>query len=319
MTVISRIANEFCISESYILQLARSASHLYKTYQIPKRTVGQRTIHHPSKELKFLQRWLSDNILSTLPVHSCATAYSKGSSIYNNAHPHATNRYLLRIDFKDFFHSITDSDISTLLKHHLLTGNMSYGVDDIEIICRILTRHGTLTIGAPSSPRASNAVMYAYDCKFYDAAVKHNAVYTRYADDIYFSTNMPFTLDQILINLRGILQTYASPKLVINDKKTAFMSKKVRRSITGLTITSNGNISLGRRNKRRLRSMINESIHGKLDSRQQDYLKGYLAYAIGIEPCLLQKLNAKYGNDEITLIMSPSSASAEPVASSRCG
>lgn len=65
--------------------MVRTASHHYKTYAIPKRDGGTRTIEHPSKKLKALQRWLLTNVLEGLPVHPAAMAYKKGISIFDNA------------------------------------------------------------------------------------------------------------------------------------------------------------------------------------------------------------------------------------------
>ncbi|WP_299019377.1 hypothetical protein [uncultured Photobacterium sp.] len=60
-------------------------------------------IAHPSKELKFIQDLIINQLQSKLPIHDVATAYIKGKSIKDNAFPHAKSKYLLKMDLKSFF------------------------------------------------------------------------------------------------------------------------------------------------------------------------------------------------------------------------
>src|SRR6266446_5286765 len=106
--IIEQAASRLALPIPFLLKLATTASHRYKTYTIPKRTGGTRTIHHPARELKLLQRWLLQNVLTALPVHTAATAYSKESSIRRNAEMHVANNYILRVDFHNFFPSLKD-------------------------------------------------------------------------------------------------------------------------------------------------------------------------------------------------------------------
>src|SRR5260221_6222266 len=104
--IIEKMALELGIPINFVTSLSRTASHEYKTYGIPKRSGGTRIIHHPSRRLKALQRWLLLRAFDHLPVHAAAMAYRKGVSILANARIHAPSRYLLRMDFQDFFPSI---------------------------------------------------------------------------------------------------------------------------------------------------------------------------------------------------------------------
>jgi RNA-directed DNA polymerase len=82
---------------------ATTASKRYKSYEIAKRTGGTRLIEHPSREIKAIQRWLNQALISKFPVHVCATAYKKDHSIRLNALRHLGSNFTLRLDFKDFF------------------------------------------------------------------------------------------------------------------------------------------------------------------------------------------------------------------------
>jgi RNA-directed DNA polymerase len=116
--IIDRIAADLGLTTSFINTFARGASHAYKTYVIRKRGGGEREIHHPSKQLKALQRWFLQYVLSALPVHPAAMAYIKHRSIFDNATIHADSRYLLRMDFENFLPSITETDLRVYIDNH---------------------------------------------------------------------------------------------------------------------------------------------------------------------------------------------------------
>src|SRR5436305_13792167 len=110
--ILESMPQDLGLTTEAIERIARSASHNYKTYLVPKRSGGYREIHHPSKQLKGLQRWLLQNVIEHLPVHAAAAAYLKGMSIRANAERHVNSRFLLRIDLQNFFPSITQVDLS---------------------------------------------------------------------------------------------------------------------------------------------------------------------------------------------------------------
>ena len=91
--------------------LVRSAPHRYKTYPIPKRKAGEfRIIAQPAREVKALQYWVMHHVLSRFAVHPAATGYREGLNIADNALRHVKSRFLLKLDFKDFFPSIKAHD-----------------------------------------------------------------------------------------------------------------------------------------------------------------------------------------------------------------
>src|SRR5436305_9954714 len=184
--IIERMASDLGLPAPFIMSLAMGASHEYKSYKIPKRTGGLRLIHHPSRRLKALQRWLLRNVIDTLPVHEAATAYRKDRSILNNAEVHARSGYLLRMDLADFFPSTTETDLRTFMqdrpnKFHDWTHL------DTEVFCRLVTRHSVVTIGAPTSPGLSNVLCYDLDVQLHELCKRSSVIYTRYADDLFFS------------------------------------------------------------------------------------------------------------------------------------
>jgi hypothetical protein len=192
--ILQRIATDLRLNPEYVAVVAKSASYRYKIYQIPKRNKPEqtRTISHPAKELKLLQRWLVLNVFLRLPVHRSASAYKKRASILRNASSHRKNNYLLKVDFRDFFPSIKGRDVVRLLKKNSnLLGNVAAGQLDFDIVRRLVCREDCLAIGAPSSPALSNAVMFDFDEKWHARCQEIGVTYSRYADDLYFSTNRP--------------------------------------------------------------------------------------------------------------------------------
>lgn len=298
--IAERIAAQLSLDTEYVLKVAVTASHRYKSYQIPKRTGGMRTIHHPSRELKLFQGWLVDNVLNRLPVHGAAAAYRKGANVRKHAIIHVTQDYLLRIDFENFFPSITRADVARILTHDSLA---KAGIDltarDVDFVQRIVCRYGVLTIGAPSSPIISNLVMYEFDDRWSRETKAIDVRYSRYADDLYFSTNSRGVLSGVLDRLREDLHGRSSPTLRINDAKTVFTSRKRKRLITGLVLTADKKISLGRHCKRRIRSLVHKNKTAGLSDEQRGYLRGFMAYAHSVEPEFVESMRKKYGSDVI--------------------
>ncbi len=294
--IIEQISQGTGVSSAYISTVASTADHRYREYTVPKRTEGERTIHHPSPELKFLQRWIVRNVLSHLPVHAAATAYKEGSSVKANASAHLTQRFLLKIDFRDFFPSILSDDVKHLL-NQIPGERLQLTEEDKDLVTQIVCRNGRLTIGAPSSPFVSNALLYPLDSKISEFCADIGVIYSRYADDCYFSTNTPDILTRVHSNTEQILTELTHPSLTINRDKTVFTSKKRRRVVTGVVLTSDGRLSVGRKKKREISAMMHRFKLGQLEPDAVSYLKGYLAYVSSIEPEFISRLSEKYGTD----------------------
>ncbi|HLG16430.1 MAG TPA: retron St85 family RNA-directed DNA polymerase [Blastocatellia bacterium] len=296
--ILEQTAARLDLPVSFLLKLAKTASHRYKEYTIPKRTGGTRTIHHPARELKLVQNWLLQYVLIRLPVHAVATAYSKGSSIKRNAEMHVANNYLLRVDFQDFFPSLTGSDVVAVLRaNQRRLANINITEQDIYFIRRIVCRRDSLTIGAPTSPQLSNAIMFEFDETWSRRAHDLEVTYTRYADDLYFSTNRPNVLRDILDGLREYLKAGGVPTLRINEKKTAFSSRKRRRLAAGLVLTSDRRISIGRHKKRMLKSLVLKLKRKELEPVHAASLRGWICYLRSVEPAFVLALQRKYDLD----------------------
>lgn len=298
MKFLSELSSISGLEESRILQVITSADDRYKTYNIPKKGGGSREINQPSAELKDIQRWVTERYLKTLPCHPAATAYEAGSSIKVNAEHHRSNQYITRIDFSDFFPSFEAERIDKFLSNHM--SDLDINESDAVMIRLSVCRQGRLTIGAPSSPSLTNCMMFEFDEQITNQYLEKNITYTRYADDLYFSSSSPDVMWDVCSIIEEKLADIEHLKLRINVKKNNYMSKKYRRVITGLIISDTGQISLGRSKKRLLSAKVHNFMQGNMSWLEIAKLGGALAYANDIEPSFIIKLRSKYGEDNIT-------------------
>lgn len=283
--------------------IGRTATHRYYSYSIPKRSgKGRRAIHHPARELKMIQRWLIGAVVSGLPVHDAAAAYRTGRGIRQHAQLHAGSRFLLRLDFQKFFPSLRTKDIRQLLSQHSdLTAD--WDSDDLDWFCSIVCRKSRLTIGAPTSPGISNALCFDLDSALSDLAGEKGVKYSRYADDLFFSTSEPDVLRTVEVETKGIVTSLKVPaSLRINEGKTIHSSKRGRRVVTGVVLSSAGELSVGRGRKRSIRTLVYR--FPGLNLKEKRRLAGMLAYVRSVEPGFIDKLVLKYGSKRIEDIFS---------------
>ncbi|HHE9092337.1 TPA: reverse transcriptase domain-containing protein, partial [Haemophilus influenzae] len=151
-----------------------------------------------------------------------------------------------------------------------------------------------LSIGAPSSPFISNIIMIDFDDQISQLCANIGVTYTRYADDLAFSTNNPNILDELLEEIEIICKNLNYPKkLEINSEKTVFTSRKHNRTLTGLVISNDGKISIGREKKRKLRVIAHKASLRLLDQESLDKFKGTLAFLLSIDPDFSNYLKQK--------------------------
>lgn len=308
--IISKISRELGLTRHFVNRVIETASHRYKTYTIPKKTGGVRTIHHPARELKLLQTWLGDNIFSHLDVSQSVFSYKSGVGILDHVKIHRKNNFLMRVDFKDFFPSIKSYDVELLVNKNLEKIPFKLSKADLSIISKVVCRYdrekkySCLTIGAPSSPTISNAILSEFDAYWTVKCSEMSVSYTRYADDLFFSTNIPDVLQKVYEDIQIYLQAMKSPDITINREKTSFTSRKRKRVITGLVITSESRISIGRSKKRVIKTMCFRYTKSLLDENEISYLRGYLAYLNSVEPSFIKSLESKFGENIINEIRS---------------
>lgn len=305
MNLLYILRNSLFMSDEEIRSFAASSPYRYKVYSIAKRNSQERRIiAHPSRELKFVQRIIVNLLEEQLPIHFTAKAYKKNLSIKDNAQPHVKAKYLLKMDLKKFFPSIQPS----LFFRECYIHGVELSDIDKELLEGFLfwkRRRATslvLSIGAPSSPIISNFILYRFDRIITEHCRKLGINYSRYADDLTFSTNEKDILLNFPSKVRKTLSRLYSGQIKVNLKKTVLSSKAHNRHVTGITLSNDGTLSVGREKKRKLSASIHHFLQNKLSADEIMKLKGDLAHAAFIEPTFLDRMTKKYGSDIISRI-----------------
>jgi RNA-directed DNA polymerase len=291
--IVERMAADLRLPETFIVNIARGASHEYKFYSVPKRNGGLRPIYHPSRRLKALQRWLLPNVVEKLPFHEVATAYQKGCSTLKNAKAHVNSNYLLRLDFVQFFESIRMQDIEAYIKDRQQYFE-GWTTVDTQTFLQLVCKGGGLTIGSPTSPALSNAICFDLDQTLQSYCRTRDISYTRYADDLFFSAKRSGILNQLETVVPEICRRLSFPKnLLINTHKTRHSSKRGARRVTGLVLGSDDKVYVGRKIKRKIRAQIHQL--ESLNVEQKASLAGLISYVVGYDPQFINSLISKYG------------------------
>jgi len=231
------------ISPDKISSMIQNSFLLYKEVKIKKKNGLHRVIHIPSKELKKIQKFILENILYSIGCSIAATGFKRDSSIKDNAIRHVNNKYILNLDLIDFFTNIKFEKIKKVFK------DIGYNEDVSNILANLCTVKGFLPQGASSSPYLSNLVCRKLDNVLSDFANRNQLNYTRYADDITFSSD-----NESIKDIKKIYDLIISEGFKINEKKTRLLSSNKRQEVTGLVV--NNKVNINRDYIKKLRSEI---------------------------------------------------------------
>jgi len=244
---------------SYILYKQPAATK-YKTFQIPKRNGGQRTINAPIDALKLLQRRLSVLLqdcvdeINTAKQRKDRTAhgFKRKLSIRTNARQHRHRRWVFNLDLEDFFPSINFGRVRGFF---LKNRDFELHEKVATVIAQIACHDNTLPQGSPCSPVISNLVTHLLDMRLVKLASEAGCTYSRYADDLTFSTNKKEFPTDIAVRsgTEGPASHFWLPgealqKVIdrsgfrINAKKTHQMYRASRQNVTGLVVNEKINV-----------------------------------------------------------------------------
>ena len=304
-SILKKVSDYLGFDEETVAYLSKIAQTSYKHYKINKKKGGKRTIHHPSKLTKSLQYAIIEIVLRGLSVSDSAIAYKRGviSPTKKNALLHAKYRYSVMLDFQDFFHSIKPRDLFAIMSGDDKYKNIEKDDKTFLENCLFIKYNNKkgLAIGAPSSPIVSNVVMYNLDERINSISkiVSNDSIYTRYADDIVFSTNQKGKSSEFYNRIRELIKECKTPSLSFNNNKTKFTSRKTKRVVTGLFITPEERISIGRKNKRYIKKLLYDFKNNSIEEQGIKYLNGYLSYILDVEPEFYNRLVLKYGSKTV--------------------
>jgi hypothetical protein len=209
----------------------------YASFTIPKKG-GHRTITYLKKDssLYNLQKKLLHNYLNKLTFPTCVHGFRLKESYQSYLAPHIASKYFLRLDIKDFFSSLSTEYISKELKRYISLSTDNDTEEIINLVVDLVTLEGTLPQGASTSPAVSNIVMARFDQRILKYCQALDITYTRYADDLLFSSNK-FDFSQKKWFIKKIKHILADAKLRINYSKIKV--SKYELSLNGYVIASN--------------------------------------------------------------------------------
>jgi retron-type reverse transcriptase len=244
---------------SFLLYKTPTASK-YTDFDIPKKSGGYREISAPIEKLRRLQSRLSEllyecqretrePIKSTSRVHSHGFQKDRGLSIISNASVHINRRYVLNIDLDNFFPTI---NFGRVRGYFIKNRHFNLHEDVATVIAQIACKDNSLPQGAPSSPIISDLIASILDTRLAKLSARYGCSYTRYVDDLTFSTNkrsFPEELASYSPPTDGswalgskLVDIIERSGFVVNGNKTRMQLRHSNQSVTGLTVNQCVNV-----------------------------------------------------------------------------
>lgn len=250
--------NDLCrlLADGQFFKLQNQINYpVYQHHIIAKKKGGKREIYSPCRELKTMQRRLNYYLqayylwIKPKEVHGFVinpTYLEMKCNIVENAKSHVNKKVLLNIDLQDFFPSISARRVKEIFSSSFF----DFDEQIATALTLLSTFEGKLIIGAPTSPVISNFVCAQLDIDLIDFAKNNSLTYTRYADDLTFSTDAEIS-KQVLLELKLIIE---KNKFKINEKKLRIRTSNRKQSVTGLTV--NEKVNIDRKLLKKVRAMI---------------------------------------------------------------
>jgi len=218
----------------------------YTVFDVSKKSGGTRQISAPISPVKLIQHKLKQVLDSVYRPKPATHGFIIERSIVSNARLHKKRRYVLNVDLENFFPSIHFGRV-----RGMFMGNPYYLNNEVStILAQICCHNGLLPQGAPTSPVISNMICARLDAKLQQLAKEHQCTYSRYADDITFSTNRS-KFPAALAYLSDIGQVEVGDELAslieengfkVNSKKVRMQVEQQRQEVTGLIVNKYPNI-----------------------------------------------------------------------------
>ncbi|ALC04836.1 hypothetical protein CDES_01850 [Corynebacterium deserti GIMN1.010] len=310
---LGHLASATGIDHAFLRSVVDRSWDPYQEIKISKKRGGTRKLARPHPLLMEAQRWILYNVLPNLELNDASFAYTSGRSIVDCAQRHVGARWILKLDLKDFFDSVSEKSIYRIF---LNLGYEKLVSLELARLCTRVTpnsprfggnldkyetifdyRHpaqGQLPQGAPTSGALANAAMFRIDCALQKLARKHSYTYTRYSDDLVFSTGEKASRSQLITLKKKIQHEIVSTRFQLRKDKTRIITPGARKIVLGLLITES-EVRLTPEFKRRilvhLRGVEKFGLYSHVQHRNFDstlsfinHLEGLIEFASNVEP-----------------------------------
>jgi RNA-directed DNA polymerase len=269
----SQLAKEIGVPVDLLTRRAfnMNQSLLYAESRHRKRSGGERVIHAPYWPLANVQRKLLTLLEELYRPSARVMGFVKGRGIKSNATFHVGKRVILNIDLQNYFGSIHAGRI----RRRLMARPYGLSDDVATTIAKLCTLDGVLPTGSSTSPILANIVTSSLDGALTAYARQHGCFYTRYADDISFSTNRS-NFPQAMVQraedtISGVeighelADIVSAHGFVIQPMKTRVMNRFMRQEVCG--VTCNERLNVRRTHMREVRGALNAwRVHGRTNA-----------------------------------------------------
>ncbi|MEE2729680.1 MAG: reverse transcriptase family protein [Pseudomonadota bacterium] len=282
-------------------------------YQTRQKSDGQyRILETPKSRLKSLQRRLNRELLHRIPVHDAAHGFVRGRSVKSFSRLHVDRPVVLAMDLKHFFLSVPpgrlvrffqrlgyDLAVSRALTGLCLNQTPEAALTPIHSLAtRGLYRQPHLPQGAPTSPVLANLMAFRLDLRLEAAAHGQGFCYTRYADDLAFSSHRhDRTATRIL--QRQVRSIAADEGFAIKEEKTRVMTRAGRQKLAGVVV--NKKQSLPKAEIKQLEAILYNCVrYGPHSQNRADHpqfkawMEGKLAYVQHLAPHHFERLQRHF-------------------------
>jgi RNA-directed DNA polymerase len=251
------------------------AASRYAEFDIPKRSGGSRTIRAPITALKLIQRRLATVLLAVYEPRAPVHGFCLNRSIMTNAGMHKHKRYVLNVDLVDFFPSVNFGRVRGMFA----SPPYSLPLNIATVLAQICCHKNELPQGAPSSPVVSNMICSKMDSQLRRLAMNSRCTYSRYADDLTFSSTVPrFPGNLATITPSGsvelgdaLVEVITANGFTPNPNKLRLQSRHQRQEVTGLTVNLFPNVP--RRYIHQVRAMLNDWRHHGIEQAQARHIQ----------------------------------------------
>ena len=248
--------------------------NMYHEFTIDKKTGGKRIICAPDKRLKNIQRKLANILNKVYKVKPAAHGFVYEKDIVTNAKSHTKQKWVLNLDLENFFEQINFGRVRGML----IKPPYGLGEEAATVIAQIACYKGRLPQGAPSSPILTNMICAPLDTQLTRIAAEYNMRYSRYADDITFSSYKKEMQSKAAVNIAGsivvrkeIAEIIQRNGFQINQRKTRIADYRKRQEVTGLVV--NQFVNVKRHYIKEIRAILNHCERTSIYETAKEYIE----------------------------------------------
>lgn len=218
----------------------------YTIFEIPKKNGERRQIAAPNVSNKILQQKLNQVLLAVYTPRPSCHGFALGRSVKTNAQEHVKRKLIFNVDLVNFFPQINFGRVRGMF----MARPYNLPADVATILAHICCFNRALPQGAPTSPVISNMICRKMDSELQRLAGLTGCWYSRYADDLSFSTSRQSFPNEIAVKSfdekwipgEALEAVIKGNGFEINLKKVRLRSKGQRQEVTGVIVNEFPNV-----------------------------------------------------------------------------